>query len=200
MSAAGSGTASRRWPASHGRLGRDAAGRDLPGQRLVPAFTSACGAVFRAGLRAQPPQVVRHVVVSAAELARRLPATLGIALNPVPSRACWCTRRASRTWPRRRLPGSRPIRVGHPPPCRGADRRDPVPAAFGSGRPGGGGRVALGRFRRGGTGHLGRAGRSGGRGRARRGGRDRAGRGRRAAGRRVPHRRDIPRRGRARLG
>ena len=53
------------------------------GSDFVPAFTSA-GRLpgSAAGLRAQPPRVVRHVVVPAAGLARRLPATLGIALNP----------------------------------------------------------------------------------------------------------------------
>jgi SseB protein N-terminal domain/SseB protein C-terminal domain len=53
------------------------------GSDFVPAFTSADRLPgYAAGLRAEPPRVMRHLVVPAAELARSLPATLGIALNP----------------------------------------------------------------------------------------------------------------------
>ncbi|HEY2552717.1 MAG TPA: SseB family protein [Streptosporangiaceae bacterium] len=54
------------------------------GSEFVPAFTSAarlreCAAAPPGG---EPPAVVPHVVVRAADLARLLPASLGIALNP----------------------------------------------------------------------------------------------------------------------
>jgi SseB protein N-terminal domain len=54
------------------------------GSDFIPAFTSADrlrGAAAKQET-ALPPHIVPHVVVPAAELARRLPATLGIALNP----------------------------------------------------------------------------------------------------------------------
>jgi len=47
-----------------------------------PAGTGTAGTGPAGASTAQPPLVVPHVVVPAAELARRLPGTLGIALNP----------------------------------------------------------------------------------------------------------------------
>jgi len=54
------------------------------GSDFIPAFTSADRLREAAAEPdpAQPPRIVPHVVVPAAELARRLPAALGIALNP----------------------------------------------------------------------------------------------------------------------
>jgi len=54
------------------------------GSEFVPAFTSAAGLIsFMTGQEpGAPPPVVPHVVVPAADLARSLPAELGIALNP----------------------------------------------------------------------------------------------------------------------
>jgi hypothetical protein len=88
------------------------------GSDFIPAFTSAdrlFGATSEPGGLGRPP-VVPHVVVPAAELARRLPATLGIALNPgagesvpvYPEGVAYLASAHSAE------PGSR-IRVGHPP-------------------------------------------------------------------------------------
>jgi hypothetical protein len=53
------------------------------GSEFVPAFTSPDELVsFMTGPAGGPPPVVPHVVVPAAELARSLPADMGIALNP----------------------------------------------------------------------------------------------------------------------
>ncbi len=72
-----------------GRPVTDGSAVNLPivtylGSEFVPAYTSASrllASAARPGSR-QPAPVVPHVVVPAAELARRLPDTLGIALNP----------------------------------------------------------------------------------------------------------------------
>lgn len=93
------------------------------GSDFIPAFTSADrlrGAAAEPGT-AVPPHVVPHVVVPAAELARRLPATLGIALNPgagesVPVYPEGVAYLAAAHYPE---PASR-IRVGHPPAEPGA--------------------------------------------------------------------------------
>ncbi len=72
-----------------GRPVTDGSAVNLPivtylGSEFVPAYTSArrllAAAAGPGGTQAPP--VVPHVVVPAAELARRLPAALGIALNP----------------------------------------------------------------------------------------------------------------------
>jgi hypothetical protein len=93
------------------------------GSDFIPAFTSAerlRGAVAELQT-AQPSRIVPHVVVPAAELARRLPATLGIALNPgagesVPVYPEGVAYLAAAQAPG---PGGR-IRVGHPPAEPGA--------------------------------------------------------------------------------
>jgi SseB protein N-terminal domain len=93
------------------------------GAAFIPAFTSAERLRGAAAERdtALPPHIVPHVVVPAAELARRLPATLGIALNPgagesVPVYPEGVAYLAAAQGPG---PGSG-IRVGHPPAESGA--------------------------------------------------------------------------------
>jgi len=92
------------------------------GAAFIPAFTSADRLRGTAAERdTAPPQIVPHVVVPAAELARRLPATLGIALNPgagesVPVYPEGVAYLAAAQGPG---PGSG-IRVGHPPAESGA--------------------------------------------------------------------------------
>ena len=98
------------------------------GSDFIPAFTSADrlrGAAAGPGTAgpgtAEPPHIVPHVVVPAAELARRLPATLGIALNPgagesVPVYPEGVAYLAAAHYPG---PASR-IRVGPPPAEPGA--------------------------------------------------------------------------------
>jgi hypothetical protein len=65
---------------SVGRLLACAASPD--GTRSCAAARGSTGPGTAGASTAQPPLVVPHVVVPAAELARRLPGTLGIALNP----------------------------------------------------------------------------------------------------------------------
>jgi Asp-tRNA(Asn)/Glu-tRNA(Gln) amidotransferase A subunit family amidase len=53
------------------------------GAEFVPAFTSAVRLASWLGQEPEPPfAVMPHIVVPAAELARRMPAGVGIALNP----------------------------------------------------------------------------------------------------------------------
>jgi hypothetical protein len=93
------------------------------GSDFIPAFTSAdrlLGAASAPG-STQPPPAVPYVVVPAAELAKRLPGTLGIALNPgagesVPVYPEGVAYLASAQCP---APGSG-VRVGHPPAEHGA--------------------------------------------------------------------------------
>jgi SseB protein N-terminal domain/SseB protein C-terminal domain len=88
------------------------------GEELVPVFTSAARLAAWAGnplVPAQPGPEARtcpHIVVPAAELARRLPPAVGIALNPgaeasLPIHAEGIIRLASVT--------ATDVRVGHPP-------------------------------------------------------------------------------------
>jgi len=125
-----------------GRPVTDGSAVNLPivtylGTEFVPAYTSADRLLTSADRlltsadrlltsaagpgAAQPPPVVPHVVVPAAELARRLPGTLGIALNPgagesVPVYPEGVAYMAAQ---RPAEPGGR-IRVGHPPAEPGA--------------------------------------------------------------------------------
>jgi len=93
------------------------------GRDFIPAFTSAGrlpGCAAEPGraepARVRPPRVVPHVVVPAAELARRLPGTLGIALNPGASESVPVYPADVAYLASARFPESRGrIRVGHPP-------------------------------------------------------------------------------------
>ncbi len=125
-----------------GRPVTDGSAVNLPivtylGTEFVPAYTSADRLLTSADRlltsadrlltstagpgATQPPPVVPHVVVPAAELARRLPGTLGIALNPgagesvpvYPEGVAYMAAQPPAE------PGGR-IRVGHPPAEPGA--------------------------------------------------------------------------------
>jgi hypothetical protein len=82
------------------------------GAEFVPAFTSP----RRLGDWADDTQVAAHIVVPAAELARRLPAGLGIAINPgaKASVPIYPEGVAHLAATQARISGV-PIRVGHPP-------------------------------------------------------------------------------------
>jgi SseB protein N-terminal domain len=116
-----------------GRPVTDGSAVNLPivtylGTEFVPAYTSADRLLTSAAepcATAMQPPIVPHVVVPAAELARRLPGTLGIALNPgagesvpvYPEGVAYMAAAQSAE------PGSRPgsrICVGHPPAEPGA--------------------------------------------------------------------------------
>ena len=113
-----------------GRPVTDGSAVNLPivtylGSDFVPAFTSASRLLAAGqagpGVTQPPARVVPHVVVPAAELARRLPEALGIALNPgagesvpvYPEGVAYLAAAPSAG------PGGR-IRVGHPPAEPGA--------------------------------------------------------------------------------
>jgi len=112
-----------------GRPVTDGSAVNLPivtylGSDFVPAFTSASRLLAAAagpGVTQPPARVVPHVVVPAAGLARRLPETLGIALNPgagesvpvYPEGVAYIAAASSASR------GGR-IRVGHPPTEPGA--------------------------------------------------------------------------------
>ena len=111
-----------------GRPVTDGSAVNLPivtylGTEFVPAYTSADRLLTSAAGpgAAQPPPVVPHVVVPAAELARRLPGTLGIALNPGAGESVpvYPEGVAYMAAARSAGPGGR-IRVGHPPAEPGA--------------------------------------------------------------------------------
>jgi hypothetical protein len=111
-----------------GRPVTDGSAVNLPivtylGTEFVPAYTSAGRLLNSASWpgATQPPPVVPHVVVPAAELARRLPDTLGIALNPGAGESVpvYPEGVAYMAAARPAEPGSR-IRVGHPPAEPGA--------------------------------------------------------------------------------
>jgi hypothetical protein len=112
-----------------GRPVTDGSAVNLPivtylGSEFVPAFTSADRLLTSAsgrGAAVQPAPVVPHVVVPAAELARRLPGMLGIALNPGAGESVpvYPEGVAYMAAARSAEPGGR-IRVGHPPAEPGA--------------------------------------------------------------------------------
>jgi SseB protein N-terminal domain/SseB protein C-terminal domain len=88
------------------------------GSDFIPAFTSAARLPGAAAgpRRALPPRVVPHVVVPAAELARRLPGRLGIALNPCAAESVQVHPEGVAYLASARIPGpDGRIRVGHPP-------------------------------------------------------------------------------------